>query len=117
MMDRKRKVGGDPLIHQISQRGSLLPREPLGGMYVNRTSVADVIDTNWNVCFQTMANKLLIAAPMLRTREQNQKVFTIVMTGLTETEYDICSIVAVTPEKKVAPVDSARRTAAPRFCS
>ena len=70
------------------------------------------------VSFQAIANKLLSAAPILKTREQNQKVLTIerIDVGCSLLR-DICSIVAVTAEKNVATVEILKILLELRFCS
>ena len=51
-----------------------------------------------------MASKLCIADPMLKTREQNQKVFVALFSADGSSSKDICNVVAVTEERNVAIV-------------
>jgi hypothetical protein len=53
-------------------------------------------------------SKLLSAAPILRTSEQNQNVLTIERIGVIGGPREPCRVVAVTAEKNVAIVDILR---------
>jgi hypothetical protein len=66
---------------------------------------------------QATARRLLSAAQILRTREQNQNVFTVERIGVKGLGIEICSTVAVTAEKKVATVARFRILSASRLCS
>lgn len=72
-------------------------------------------DTYYMACFQVNPSKLLTAAPILKTREANQKVFTTTSAGLVWASYENCKVVAVTAEKNVATVERLRRLVAPCF--
>jgi aerobic-type carbon monoxide dehydrogenase small subunit (CoxS/CutS family) len=69
------------------------------------------------VRLQATAKRLLSAAPILRTKEQNQKVFTVEIIGVKDWGTEICSIEAVTAEKNVATVARFRLPSESRFCS
>jgi hypothetical protein len=64
-------------------------------------------------------NRLLSAAPILRTSEQNQNVSTIEERGVAACRElsEPCSVVAETAEKNVAMVDMLRTLSESRFCS
>lgn len=73
--------------------------------------------TYYMACFQVSPSKLFTAAPMLKTRERNQKQFTELATELCSSSNENWRVVAVTAEKKVATVERLRRLEAPCFCA
>jgi hypothetical protein len=73
--------------------------------------------THYVVRLQATARRLVSAAPILRTREQNQNVFTVERIGVKRWGIEICSTVAVTAEKNVATVARFKILSESRLCS
>jgi hypothetical protein len=73
--------------------------------------------THYMACFHVSPSKLLTAAAMLNTSEENQKEFTASAKGLLVALYESWMVVAVTAEKNVATVVRFNRFVAPCFCA
>lgn len=75
----------------------------------NRISIAvdnrKYCHTYYIACFHVTPNRLLTAAPILKTSDVNQNVFTAFAMGVLVASNENCMVVAVTAEKKVATVD------------
>ena len=73
--------------------------------------------THYIACFHVSPRRLLTAAPILKTKEANQKQLTEFAIGVRPNSYENCIVVAVTAEKKVATVERLSRLFAPCSCA
>jgi hypothetical protein len=115
-MERVKKIGADPWIQMVTQRGSrrqCVPLYIIGGL--KKLKFVELQPTHYVDLF----NRLLRAAPILRTSEQNQNVSTIEEREVPACRElsEPCNVVAETAEKNVAMVDMLRTLSESRFCS
>lgn len=73
--------------------------------------------TYYIACFHVSPRRLLTAAPMLKTRDVNQKPLTLLARLVFVDSKENCMVVAVTALKKVATVDRFSRFVAACFCA
>ena len=89
-------------------RGSAIERSVL-------SQTGGICTTYYMACFHVSPRRLLTAAPILNTRDVNQKPFTLFASLVSVWSNENCMVVAVTALKNVATVDRLSRFAAACF--
>ena len=109
------------MIQIKTHQGTRWPGERLHPMPCNQNAVSQITfnesKTHYIACFHVSPRRLLTAAPILKTKEANQKQLTEFAIGVRPNPYENCIVVAVTAEKKVATVERLSRLFAPCSCT